>query len=168
VAIEVAVVNPALLDALLWPLVTLAVVTFAAAIVCYRRVPAEPAAARADVPLHNPFSLTSAIRFAALFVGITLAVEIVRRWVPGSGVYAVAALAGLTDVDAITLSMAEQAKTGAPEVAVRAISIAALANTLTKCGMVLALGHPRLRLRVALVTGLLVVAAVVVFAVGRG
>ena len=50
-----------------------------------------------------------------------------------------AALAGLTDVDAITLSMADFAKSGAAHVAVLAIVIAALSNTLVKCGMAIVL-----------------------------
>jgi uncharacterized membrane protein (DUF4010 family) len=56
-----------------------------------------------------------------------------------SGLYAVAALSGLVDVDAITLSMAELAKTGEASVAVIAIVIAALSNTLVKCGMAVVL-----------------------------
>ena len=45
------------------------------------------------------------------------------------------AIAGLTDVDAITLSMSEFAKSGEARIAVIAIVIAALSNTLVKCGM---------------------------------
>jgi Domain of unknown function (DUF4010) len=68
---------------------------------------------------------------------------------PPSGLYAVAALSGLVDVDAITLSMAELAKTGEVRVAVIAIVIAALSNTLVKCGLAavlagMSLGKPLL------------------------
>ena len=55
-----------------------------------------------------------------------------------------AALAGLIDVDAITLSMAEFAKSGEARVAVIAIVIAALSNTLVKCGMAVVLAGPAL------------------------
>ena len=61
-----------------------------------------------------------------------------------SGVYAVAAIAGLTDVDAITLSMAELAKTGDANVAVIAIVIAALVNTAVKCGIAFVIGGAKL------------------------
>jgi uncharacterized membrane protein (DUF4010 family) len=60
-------------------------------------------------------------------------------------VYVVAALAGTTDVDAITLSMSEYARQGGMEVAVRAIVIAALTNTVVKALMVVGLGAPGLR-----------------------
>ncbi|HSV07449.1 MAG TPA: DUF4010 domain-containing protein [Candidatus Binatus sp.] len=46
----------------------------------------------------------------------------------------VAALAGLTDVDAITLSMAEYARSGDPHVATSAIVLATLSNTAVTCG----------------------------------
>ena len=80
---------------------------------------------------------------------ILLAVKIVQQTMPPSGLYAVAALSGLVDVDAITLSMAELAKSGESRVAVIAIVIAALSNTLVKCGMTvvvagMSLGKPPL------------------------
>jgi uncharacterized membrane protein (DUF4010 family) len=74
--------------------------------------------------------------------------------------YFVAALAGLTDVDAITLSMAEYAKDGDAEIAVRAIVIAALSNTLVKCGLVLALGGKSLRLPMLIGTAAVLAAGV--------
>lgn len=57
--------------------------------------------------------------------------------------YVLAALAGLTDVNAIALSMAESAKSGDASVAVNAIVIAAVTNTIVKCGMVVTLGGRR-------------------------
>jgi uncharacterized membrane protein (DUF4010 family) len=64
----------------------------------------------------------------------------------------VAALAGLTDVDAIALSMAESAKSGDANVAVNAIVVAALTNTVVKCGMVMTLGAPALKAPVVVAT----------------
>ena len=76
------------------------------------------ASAKGIVEVKNPFSLTAAAKFAALFAVVLLAVKIVQETMPPSGLYAVAALSGLADVDAITLSMAELAKTGEASVAV--------------------------------------------------
>ena len=104
--------------------------------------------AKGTVAVKNPFSLTAAAKFAALFAVVLLAVKIVQETMPPSGLYAVAALSGLVDVDAITLSMAELAKSGRSQVRQsRHRTIAALSNTLVKCGMVvvlagLALGKP--------------------------
>jgi uncharacterized membrane protein (DUF4010 family) len=59
----------------------------------------------------------------------------------------------LTDVDAITLSLAGQAKTTiAPALAVTAIMLAILSNTLVKCGLVVVLGAPPLKRRIVLAT----------------
>jgi uncharacterized membrane protein (DUF4010 family) len=96
--------------------------------------------AKGEVAVKNPFSLTAAAKFGALFAVILLAVKIVQETMPPSGLYAVAALSGLVDVDAITLSMAELAQNGQIRTAVVAITIAAISNTLVKCGMVVVLG----------------------------
>jgi len=112
------------------------------------------AAPTSEVALRNPFSLTSAVKFGLLFAAVLLLVAGVQRHFPGRGYYLVAALAGLTDVDAITLSMASVARDGGADVAVaaRAIVLAALANTLVKCGVIVALASAALRRRVVLVT----------------
>lgn len=105
-----------------------------------------------EVGLRNPFSLLAATRFALLFAAVLLLLAIVREHLPAGGVYAVAALAGLTDVDAITLSMAAHARDDPAvlPIAVHAIAIAAVANTAVKTTYALALGARALRLPVAL------------------
>ena len=97
------------------------------------------------MPLKNPFSLRAAMRFAAFFALVLLVVKAVQAYAPDRGVYYVAALAGTTDVDAITLSMAQFARTGSADIAANAITIAALTNTVVKTAMVAALGSGRLR-----------------------
>jgi len=76
----------------------------------------------------------------------------------------VAALAGMTDVDAITLSMAEYARSGDAHVAVNAIVLATLTNTLVKCGIVATLGGGVLRRAVLIATGAIVATAIVAMA----
>jgi uncharacterized membrane protein (DUF4010 family) len=167
VVVAVAVVSPAIVQPLLAPMLSLGVLSIGAAAVCYQRSSA-PAPAREDVPLKNPFSLSSAIRFALLFAAVLLVVKLVQTYFPGSGLYAVSALAGLTDVDAITLSVAGSARDGsvAPGVAVTAIVIAALTNTFVKAGFVLSIASPELKQRIAVVVGLLVVGAAASLALG--
>ncbi len=109
-----------------------------------------------DVPLRNPFSLAAAMRFALLFAAVLLIVRGVEFYLPSAGLYVVAALAGATDVDPITLSMAAPNRAIAADTAAIAIAIAALSNTLVKSAMVAALGAPALRWRVAIATAALV------------
>jgi uncharacterized membrane protein (DUF4010 family) len=164
VIVLVAVVNRALLPQVLVPFLAMALVAGGfAAWLYYRDGAKSGTAAKGGVTVRNPFSLTQAAKFAAFFAVVLLAVKIVQEHFPPSGLYAVAALAGLTDVDAVTLSMSEFAKSGEMRVAVVAIVIAALANTLVKCGLAFgvagpALGRPLLLATVAtfaigLVTG---------------
>lgn len=134
VLVAAAVVNRELLWPMLLPFATMTVVCGAcAAWLLVRGRNGEPLRADA-VPLKNPFSLLAACKFALLFAAVQLLLAIGREYLPQSGVYAIAAIAGLSDVDAITLSMAEHARGDATQiqVAVIAIAIASLANTLVK------------------------------------
>jgi len=80
-----------------------------------------------------------------------------------TGLYLAGAVAGLTDVDAISLSMANLATADAEnlKVAARTIVIAVLSNTLVKAGMAVFLGTPALRRTVLLATLFLLFAAAV-------
>ena len=143
VIVLVAVVNRALLIHVLVPFLVMAVVVGGFAVALYFRGGSKDGtAAKGDLNVQNPFSLTEAAKFAALFAVVLLAVKIVQEHFPPSGLYAVAALAGLTDVDAITLSMSEFAKSGEARIAVIAIVIAALTNTIVKCGMAFVIAGP--------------------------
>jgi uncharacterized membrane protein (DUF4010 family) len=142
IIVLVTVVNRALLPQLLLPLALMTSVVGGFAAYLYFRGGSN--GAKGSVSVRNPFSLVAAAKFAALFAVVLLAVKIVQEHFPPEGLYAVAALAGLTDVDAITLSMSEFAKAGDAHTAVVAIVIAALANTLVKCGMAFAIAGPAL------------------------
>jgi len=153
---EVLVVNRAILLQVLVPFALMGVSAATAAWLLFRSSASsqDTTVARArEVPLRNPFSLTAAAKFGAFFAVILLLVKLVQTYLPGKGLYMVAALAGLTDVDAITLSMAEYARNGDPKTATNAIVVAALTNTVVKCAMAAALGGPALRRPVLTGTG---------------
>lgn len=160
VVIEVLVVNAPLVPRLLVPFCAMGVASAAFAWVFYMRggKPEDERGAAREVPLKNPFSLTAAAKFGAFFAVVLLIVKLVQKYFPGEGFYVVAALAGLTDVDAITLSMAEYAKTGDADIAITSIVIAALANTLVKAAVVVMLGTEGLRRKILAGTGAIVVA----------
>jgi uncharacterized membrane protein (DUF4010 family) len=155
VIVLVAAVNAALLAHVVLPFTVMTVVVGGfAAFLYYRSGSKNGKAAKSTIDVQNPFSLVAAAKFAALFAVVLLAVKIVQGNFPPGGLYAVAALSGLVDVDAITLSMAELAKSGEAFVAVVSIVIAAIANTIAKCAMAFAiagtaLGRPLLAATVA-------------------
>lgn len=134
VLVTVALINRALLPALAWPMALMGLAAVGFALWHLRGAAAEAAAADA-VAIRNPFSLTEATKFAALFAVVQLLVALARAYLPPESVLAVAAIAGLTDVDAITLAMARQAQAGDGSLEVAAIVIACFANTLVKAGM---------------------------------
>ena len=120
-----------------------------------------------EVVLQNPFELSSALKFGALFV----VVLIVSRWAQNtfgaSGSYVTGLLAGTTDVDAISLSMANLVKSGELEgkVARNTVILAAVSNTVVKAIMSLALGGKVMGARVVLVSAGMLAAGLVVMIV---
>ncbi len=161
VLIEVAVVHQPLVREIVYPFSAMTIAAVALAALAFRRNSSKgPSPDRTgEVPLKNPFSLTSAIKFAAFFALVLVVVKLAQRYLPGTGMYGVAALAGTTDVDAITLSMAGFARDGGDStIATIAITIAALVNTSIKAGIVATLGSAALRTRVLLGTVVILVA----------
>jgi len=161
--VEVAVVNRDLLPLVAPPLGVMCVVSAAIAGLHYlRRSPtAGTEETPESVPLKNPFSLWSASKFALFFTAVLLVVNLVQTYSTGAGLLLVAGLAGLTDVDAITLSMAEYARSGDQQIAVTAIVLAAVTNTLVKCAMIAILGGGALRIRILVATGMILASGLV-------
>ena len=105
--------------------------------------------------VRNPLSLRIALQFAVLYALIVLLVRWAQADFGGAGLYAASFFSGLTDLDAISLSLAQMQKSGGvtAEQAVRALLVAAGANSLLKAGMAVALGGPSMRRTVVLVLG---------------
>jgi len=104
--------------------------------------PTENEPSQASVVHENPLALRTALTFALILAIITFLVEVIRNHVGVTGIYGLAALSGLVDVDAITVSLADQASRGlTAEVVVMGLVIAAIANTLIKVGMALVLAQ---------------------------
>lgn len=97
----------------------------------------------------NPFELSEAIKFGLLFGVVTLVAKAAQVYLGAAGLYLAGALAGLTDVDAIALSMANLSKSdpALTAAAARTVLIAVLSNTLVKTGMAVGAGSAELRRR---------------------
>jgi uncharacterized membrane protein (DUF4010 family) len=104
----------------------------------------------------NPAAFKSALLFGGLYAVVIFGVAAARNYFGGRALYVVAAMSGLTDMDAITLSTANLAAQGRLEPATgwRLIFIAALANLIFKGGIVAALGDRKLLLRIATLYGI--------------
>ncbi len=94
----------------------------------------------------SPLELGTALRMAFAFQAILLMLELARARFGELGVLGGAALAGLTDMDALTLSMSRLAAEGEPaDTAAAALLIGVLANTALKAGLAVAFGSRRYR-----------------------
>ncbi len=101
--------------------------------------------------LINPLQLRAAIEMAALFQLVLFGVHVARQWLGNVGLLWAGFVLGLTDVDALTISMARSAATGTPaEIAARAIALGILANTLVKLAIAVTVGRGPFARRAAL------------------
>ncbi|MCU0962767.1 MAG: MgtC/SapB family protein [Pirellulaceae bacterium] len=103
----------------------------------------------------NPTELRSALVFAGLYAGVLMALSAARTYLGGQGLYAIAVLSGMTDMDAITMSTTRLVRAGASEggleasIGWRLIVVAAMSNLVFKWLLALAAGDGRLRRQLA-------------------
>jgi uncharacterized membrane protein (DUF4010 family) len=154
--------NRALLTSLLPALLTTAAVLgIGAAILWFRNVEQESP----ELRISNPLAVGTAVKLAVLLAAVMLAAELVRQMFGGVGILVVAALSGVADVDALTISIARMAGGDVDfNTAARAIMIAIAVNTVSKTIMAGWVGNRRVGLLVggisaAALAGGLVVAA---------
>jgi uncharacterized membrane protein (DUF4010 family) len=156
VAVLVGAVSPTLLGAAAPWLALMAVPAIIFAAWSWRHFRGEETAGTAKpAEAHNPLNLRVAVQFAILYALIVLLVKWAQDVFGGAGLYVASFLSGLTDLDAISLSLAQLQKAGhvlANEGA-RALVIAAMANALLKAGMAVTLGSASMRRPVMLVLG---------------
>jgi uncharacterized membrane protein (DUF4010 family) len=149
VVVEVGVVNLALARDLALGMVLMGVVSLAISFFLWRKGRQQDKPDnRAEVDSgHNPFELAEAIKFGGLFAVVIFIASAAQTYFGNTGLYLAGALAGLTDVDAIALSMANLAlqDPGNAGAAARTIVIAVISNTMVKCGMAIWLGAPSMR-----------------------
>lgn len=158
---EVAITYRPLLRYLWLPIVAAAAAAFLYSIVVYRRVDDETEDTAPVVG--NPFELGPAIKFGLLYAAILLVARLAQQYLGAGGIFASSVVAGLADVDAITLTMAELGRTGEVELATagRAVTLAALANTFVKALIVVIGGTAALKRSVLPGFGLIVLAGLV-------
>ncbi|MEX1197643.1 MAG: MgtC/SapB family protein [Pseudohongiellaceae bacterium] len=133
VIIEVAVVYPGLLPALLLPLGTMfAGLACAFTWLWYRQNTMETRHQN-DIAIKNPLQLNMALQFALVLSAVLFLSEAMEEWFGSQGVYALAVVSGLIDVDAITLALSRAARQDAEtDVAAMGIILACIANTVFK------------------------------------
>ncbi|HEX6177343.1 MAG TPA: MgtC/SapB family protein [Thermoanaerobaculia bacterium] len=166
VLIEVAVVAPSLFGEVALPLGTLLVIAATVAAAMWWRTRGTAA----DMPdQKNPTMLRAALLFGAMYAVVLLAVAWTRELAGERGLFVAAAIAGMTDVDAITLSMSRVAVAGQITAAQlwRVIVVAFLSNLVFKALIVAFTGSRRLLAVVSVAFGVMIAGATVIMMVMR-
>ena len=160
VVVEVGVVNFALAKNLALGMLFMGVVSLAICLLLWRKGRSKETAEVESG--NNPFELGDAIKFGGLFAVVIFVASAAQVYFGDTGLYVAGALAGLTDVDAIALSMANLAQQDPTNsvAAARTIVIAVISNTMVKCGMAIWLGAPSMRRTMIPITAVLALSGV--------
>ncbi len=145
VMVQIGALNPALLNLLWMALLAAAAVLALYAGFLFRRHRSDD---NQEVQLVNPFELRPALTFGAIYALILLISRAAQLYFGNLGIYVSSVIAGLADVNAVTLSMADLSSgTGGLDlvVAARAVILAVLSNTVVRSVMVFVTGSGKLR-----------------------
>ncbi len=147
VIVLIAVIDRADAVVLSAPFAIVLVVTMGSALLCLGRARNS---LPDDVPPHsNPAQMRAALIFGALYAAVLFLVAAARDLVGDAGILTVAALSGLTDMDAITLSSARLTSRAmiSSDLAIQSILLASIVNLLVKVAIVAFMGNRGLALR---------------------
>ncbi len=159
ILLEVLVVNQALFVPIVVPIAGMTLVGVVVAVIEYRGV-------REDVPLtadiENLFRLWPALLFGVFFAAVLVASSALSVAFGTVGVYSVAIVSGLVDINAITISLSNLARSGSisTATATNGIVLAASVNTAVKIAIVWLFGTRALGKTVVVVLGIVAVVGV--------
>lgn len=161
VLVILGLILPSFVQSLWLPFLVMAVpgVAYTVFVALLRKGGSEPT----ELPdIKNPLGLSIAIKFALIYGIIAFLVEVLNQSGLTDGLLLLSFISGLTDLDAIALSITNSLKGSGIglEIATRAIIVAAIANTILKAGLVMAIGSPELRKHVGIALGSTVLAGI--------
>ncbi len=132
----IGVIQPALLRTMGLTLLTSGLVLLLLGLRQWRRTGSQPGS-EGPATTASPFDLGTALGFGLFLALMAVLVPTAREWLGHSGIYALSALSGLADVDAILISLARQQGAGALPAATTAVSLglAALTNSVVKASI---------------------------------
>jgi len=156
-AVLAGAVNAGIIPRLLPMVGAMTLAGLAAAWALSRRRPDETDEAGGRI--RNPFSLTAALSFAAIYGVVLILVRGAGEYFGAGGTYAAAALSAVADVDAVTIAFSRLGP-GATgwQTAAAAVTVAAVTNTLVKLGIAVGMGAGRFRRYAAVSLGAMAVA----------
>lgn len=148
VAAVTLLLNPALFGLVAPPLAAAGTVMLLAATLLATRSPSD---GQASLSVDNPLAIGTALRMGGLIAAVMVGTAYLLQAVGSAGVVAIAALSGLVDADALTISMARLGGGAlALTTAAWAILVGVAVNTVSKAVLTLVAGGSRIALPVAL------------------
>jgi uncharacterized membrane protein (DUF4010 family) len=93
----------------------------------------------------SPLRLSSALKMAAAFQAAITIIAFVQSKFGSAGLYSTAAVLGLTDMDALTVSMSNPSSLISPRIAARVLAFGILVNTILKLMLAIVLGRSAFR-----------------------
>lgn len=162
-ALILALVSPACLAVLAWPLLGAAAATLLVCAAAVRHASGSGSEASIPQDYGRPFVLSHALLFASIVAVALLGAAALQDWLGPRGAFAAAAFSGFADVHAATLAVGQLAAAGAltPLHGAEAIAIAFTANAVFRCSAALsggrAFGRP-VALGLAAINGVLLLA----------
>jgi uncharacterized membrane protein (DUF4010 family) len=160
-----AVLNPAASR----PLVGYLLAPFlASAVIAWAGIRKYPQPGSREMPPSNPLQFTSALQMAVLFQIVLFAVRWAQSTWGQAGLFASAGILGLTDMDALVISMSKSAVPQLlPTTVALAIMIGVLANTILKLSIGVVVGKGPFRRNVAVGLSAVAVACALAIAWAR-
>jgi uncharacterized membrane protein (DUF4010 family) len=142
-------INPGLFARTLVPSTLMALLVYVPALL-YWRSQTQNGTDTAST-LKNPLELRAAMTFGTVLALVLLLGNALRTWFGDAGVLVLAAASGITDVDAITLSLSGMSRGNLPpRIATMGVVIAACVNNFSKAGMVAVIGGRDIGIRVGI------------------
>lgn len=131
VYIETLFVNKMLSDKIIFPFILATILGFLYAYYIYKKSTSQKITI--DLKSKNPLEIDEAIKFAIIFALIYAAAELINNKYGNLGIYLLSFFSGITDVDAITLSLSNLALSKISEItAINGIIIASVTNSIVK------------------------------------
>ena len=128
-----AIFNQELFDRLMLPFVALAALAISIGWIWSRRSDSSAIKPVSNTQPKNPLEISAALLFAALFVAMLVATHLATEYLGKAGVYALAAIMGVGDVDPFIMGMTQSPAALTPVLtASTAILIAASSNNVVK------------------------------------
>jgi uncharacterized membrane protein (DUF4010 family) len=163
ILVVVGALNTALLPLVAVPIGVAGLISLAAGAVLVWRRDGSPGG-KPLLELKSPFELGTALKLAGFIAVISLLAKIVSEKIGAAGVLIVAAVSGLADVDALTLSMSRLSPASVPlATAALAIAITAGVNTVVKATMAGSIGTARMGAIMGAISGVALAAGAAAF-----